>query len=62
MQNLFGSHDTARLASHAFNRDRLDYRAFDKPTTRATRARYSLDTRRPTRTARALQRCSCCSR
>ena len=30
MQNLFGSHDTARLASHAVNRDRLDYRSFDE--------------------------------
>jgi cyclomaltodextrinase / maltogenic alpha-amylase / neopullulanase len=30
MQNLFGSHDTARLASHAVNRDRLDYRRFDE--------------------------------
>jgi len=29
-QNLFGSHDTARLASHPVNRDRLDYRAFDE--------------------------------
>jgi cyclomaltodextrinase len=30
MQNLFGSHDTARLASHAVNRDKLDYRSFDE--------------------------------
>jgi cyclomaltodextrinase / maltogenic alpha-amylase / neopullulanase len=29
MQNLFGSHDTARAATHAMNRDRFDYRDFD---------------------------------
>lgn len=28
-QNLFGSHDTARLASHPVNRDRLQFRTFD---------------------------------
>jgi cyclomaltodextrinase / maltogenic alpha-amylase / neopullulanase len=28
MQNLFGSHDTARLASHIVNRDQLPYRNF----------------------------------
>jgi cyclomaltodextrinase len=56
MQNLFGSHDTARLATHAQNRDRFDYRDFDgtyhPQASRAGRA----DTRRPDAQARALQR------
>lgn len=56
MQNLFGSHDTARLASHAFNRDRLDYRAFDETYHPRDSRAPLLDTRRPDEHARALQR------
>ena len=56
MQNLFGSHDTARLASHAFNRDRLDYRAFDETYHPRDSRAPLLDTRRPDAHARALQR------
>ena len=56
MQNLFGSHDTARLASHAFNRDRLDYRAFDETYHPRDSRAPQLDTRRPDEHARALQR------
>jgi cyclomaltodextrinase / maltogenic alpha-amylase / neopullulanase len=56
MQNLFGSHDTARLASHALNRDRLDFRGFDETYhPRDSRAPH-FDTRRPDEHARALQR------
>lgn len=56
MQNLFGSHDTARLASHALNRDRLDYRAFDETYHPRDSRAPTLDTRRPDDHARALQR------
>lgn len=56
MQNLFGSHDTARLASHALNRDRLDYRAFDETYHPRDSRAPLLDTRRPDEHARALQR------
>lgn len=56
MQNLFGSHDTARLASHAMNRDRLDYRAFDETYHPRDSRAPKLDTRRPDEHARALQR------
>ncbi len=56
MQNLFGSHDTARLASHAMNRDRLDYRAFDETYHPRDSRAPTLDTRRPDQQARALQR------
>lgn len=56
MQNLFGSHDTARLASHAFNRDRLDYRAFDESYHPRDSRAPLLDTRRPDEHARELQR------
>lgn len=56
MQNLFGSHDTARLASHALNRDRLDYRAFDETYHPRDSRAPRLDTRRPDEHARALQR------
>ena len=66
MQNLFGSHDTARLASHAVNRDRLDYRSFDETYhPRDSRARLvdhrdsrapGLDTRKPNAHERALQK------
>lgn len=56
MQNLFGSHDTARLASHALNRDRLDYRAFDETYHSRDSRAPTLDTRRPDDHARALQR------
>jgi cyclomaltodextrinase / maltogenic alpha-amylase / neopullulanase len=56
MQNLFGSHDTARAATHAMNRDRFDYRDFDGSyhprDSRADRA----DVRAPDAQARALQR------
>ena len=56
MQNLIGSHDTARAASHIVNRDRLDYRAFDETYhPQASRAPH-FDTRRPDAHERALQR------
>lgn len=56
MQNLFGSHDTARLASHAMNRDALDYRDFDA-SYHPRDSRYPLlDVRPPDAHARALQR------
>ncbi len=29
MQNLFGSHDTARLATHIVNRDSVEYRDWE---------------------------------
>jgi glycosidase len=55
-QNLFGSHDTARLASHAANRDRLVYRDFDGSYhPRAARVGH-IDTGPPDAHARALQR------
>lgn len=48
MQNLFGSHDTARLASHAVNRDRLDYRHFEETYhPRDSRARFGDRRMRP---------------
>ncbi len=56
MQNLFGSHDTARLATHASNRDRFDYRDFDGSYhPHASRAGQA-DVRAPDAHARALQR------
>jgi cyclomaltodextrinase len=56
MQNLFGSHDTARLASHAMNRDRLDYRDFDGSYHPRDSRFGALDTSQPDAHARALQR------
>jgi len=56
MQNLFGSHDTARLASHAVNRDRLDYRAFDEAYHPQQSRVPQFDTRVPDDHERALQR------
>jgi cyclomaltodextrinase / maltogenic alpha-amylase / neopullulanase len=66
MQNLFGSHDTARLASHAVNRDRLDYRSFDETYhARDSRVRFAdhpdspapaFDPRKPNAHERALQK------
>ncbi|MES1162650.1 MAG: alpha-amylase family glycosyl hydrolase, partial [Rhizobacter sp.] len=56
MQNLFGSHDTARLASHAVNRDRLDYRAFDEAYHPQQSRVPQFDTRAPDDHERALQR------
>jgi len=66
MQNLFGSHDTARPASHAVNRDRLDYRGFDETYhPRDSRAGFvgtgtssapAFDTRKPDTHERALQK------
>ena len=38
-QNLFGSHDTARLASHIVNRDLLSYRDWDQYFARSHAAR-----------------------
>jgi cyclomaltodextrinase / maltogenic alpha-amylase / neopullulanase len=38
MQNLFGSHDTARLASHAVNGPRLSYRRFQEYAEQQARA------------------------
>ena len=56
MQNLFGSHDTARLASHAVNRDRLDYRSFDETYHPRDSRAPVLDTRPPNAHERALQK------
>jgi cyclomaltodextrinase len=56
MQNLFGSHDTARLATHAQNRDRFDYRSFDATYHPHGSRAGQADTRRPDAHARALQR------
>ena len=66
MQNLFGSHDTARVASHAVNRDRLDYRDFDGTYhPRDSRVQFAapqapgsatFDARKPTAHERALQK------
>jgi glycosidase len=56
MQNLFGSHDTARMASHAVNRDRLDYGAFDATYHGHDSRAPHLDTRKPDDHERTLQR------
>jgi glycosidase len=56
MQNLFGSHDTARLASHAVNRDRLDYRDFDGSYHPRDSRAPRFDTRKPNDHERALHR------
>jgi len=56
MQNLFGSHDTARLASHAMNRDALTYRCFDDTYHDELSRAHRLDTGKPDAHARALQR------
>jgi glycosidase len=56
MQNLFDSHDTARLASHAVNGDRLDYRAFDETYHPRDSRVPAFDTRAPNAHERALQR------
>ena len=56
MQNLFGSHDTARLASHAVNRDRLNYRDFDDSYHPRDSRAPLFDTRKPNDHERALQR------
>jgi cyclomaltodextrinase len=53
-QNLFGSHDTARLASHAVNRDRLDYRAFDETYHPRDSRAPLFDTRKPNAHERRL--------
>lgn len=54
MQNLFGSHDTARLASHPVNRDRLDFRAFDETYHPRDSRAPLFDTRRPNAHERRL--------
>ncbi|KNZ33772.1 MAG: hypothetical protein AD742_05000 [Methylibium sp. NZG] len=56
MQNLFGSHDTARLASHAVNRDKLDYRRFDEAYHPRDSRVPALDARKPDAHARALHK------
>jgi glycosidase len=56
MQNLFGSHDTARLASHAVNRDRLDYRRFDESYHPRDSRAPVLDARKPNAHERALHK------
>ena len=56
MQNLFGSHDTARLASHAVNRDKLDYRSFDETYHPRDSRASVLDTRKPSAHERALHK------
>jgi cyclomaltodextrinase / maltogenic alpha-amylase / neopullulanase len=56
MQNLFGSHDTARLASHAVNRDRLDYRSFDEAYHPRDSRAPALDGRKPNAHERALHK------
>ena len=56
MQNLFGSHDTARLASHPVNRDRLDYRAFDETYHPRDSRAPLFDTRKPNAHERALHK------
>ncbi|HJV60337.1 MAG TPA: alpha-amylase family glycosyl hydrolase [Albitalea sp.] len=53
-QNLFGSHDTARLASHPVNRDRLDYRAFDETYHPRDSRAPLFDTRKPNAHERQL--------
>lgn len=55
-QNLFGSHDTARLASHAVNRDRLDYRAFDETYHPRDSRAPLFDTRKPNAHERQLHK------
>jgi glycosidase len=55
-QNLFGSHDTARLASHAVNRDRLDYRAFDETYHPRDSRAPLFDTRKPNAHERHLHK------
>jgi glycosidase len=58
MQNLFGSHDTARLASFIVNRDKLTYRNWEsKDPKQDTRARNPLfDTRAPFEDERRIQK------
>ncbi len=56
MQNLVDSHDTARIATHAMNRDRFDYRDFDGSYHPRTSRAPLADTRRPDAHARALLR------
>ena len=57
MQNLLGSHDTARIASHIVNRDRLSYRDWqtygDSSRPRQT---PTFDTRAPNGTEHAVQK------
>jgi glycosidase len=55
-QNVFGSHDTARLASHPVNRDRLDYRAFDETYHPRDSRAPLFDTRKPNAHERALHK------
>lgn len=55
-QNLFGSHDTARLASHAVNRDRVDYRAFDETYHPRDSRAPLFDTRKPNAHERQLHK------
>jgi cyclomaltodextrinase / maltogenic alpha-amylase / neopullulanase len=56
MQNLFGSHDTARVASHAVNGARLSYGDFAIYAIAARADHPSFDTRAPTEEERRRQR------
>lgn len=56
MQNLFGSHDTARLASHAVNGEHLTYHRFDEYAQRQAKAQGpSWQARAPDARERELQ-------
>jgi glycosidase len=54
-QNLFGSHDTARVAAHIVNRDGLHYRGWDHYHPHS-RAQAGYKTRKPTQKERQLQK------
>ncbi len=56
MQNLFGSHDTARLASHAVNGARLRYGSFATYAKEARADHLAFDVRAPDEAARRRQR------
>lgn len=56
MQNLFGSHDTARLASHAVNGEHLTYHRFDEYSLRQARVGHpAWQPRAPNMRERELQ-------